>query len=120
MKRNWDLIRDILIKLDEKKPDKHELSSKDFETTIQPQVVYQVELLEEAGLIDARIIKSTDGTDFMAFRLTWEGHELLDAIRSDNIWSKTKESFVTKGLTMTFDLVKSVAIKIAADFLNGI
>jgi hypothetical protein len=57
--------------------------------------------------------------DFAAVRLTWGGHELLDAIRNDTIWNKTKESFLSKGLSMTFDLLKSVAISFATELLKN-
>ena len=56
--------------------------------------------------------------DFFAERLTWNGHEFLDAIRSDTIWQKTKSSFLSKGLSMTFDLVKSVAVEVASAYLK--
>jgi hypothetical protein len=50
--------------------------------------------------------------------LTWEGHELLDAIKNDTVWNKTKDTFISKGLSMTFDLVKTMATKIATDYLK--
>lgn len=120
MKRDWDLIRELLIRLDEKGPEKHHLNSEDFNEERRHEIAYQAELLEESGLIDAQIIKTTTGTpDFFAHRLTWEGHELLDAIRNDTVWNRTKESFVSKGLSMTFDLVKSVAISVAKELLKS-
>lgn len=119
MKRDWEIIREILIRLDEKGVETHALKSEDFDEHIRSNITYQVELLEEAGLVDATIIKTmTDPPDFMAFRLTWHGHELLDAIRNDSVWNKTKQSFVSKGLSMTFDLVKSVAISIASEIMK--
>ena len=45
-------------------------------------------------------------------RMMWSGHELLDAIRSDTVWNKTKQAIASKGLSMTFDVVKSVAASI--------
>ncbi|WP_090701935.1 DUF2513 domain-containing protein [Nitrosomonas aestuarii] len=41
--------------------------------------------------------------------LTWYGHELLDVIRNESIWNKTKSIFVDKGAAMTFGLGKEVA-----------
>ncbi|MEI4996781.1 hypothetical protein U1495_20675, partial [Aeromonas caviae] len=43
--------------------------------------------------------------------------EFLDAICSDTVWSKTKETFATKGLDMTFDLIKTVAGSVATSLL---
>jgi len=121
MERNWDTIREILLGLEEKRPDKHTLRLSDFPTNRAAEISYHVELLMEAGLIHGQMSKtlSPDPSDFMAIRLTWSGHELLDAIKSDTIWRKTKESFISKGVSMTFDLVKSVAIDISAAYIKG-
>jgi hypothetical protein len=43
----------------------------------------------------------------------------LDAIRNETVWNKTKQSFISKGLSMTFDLVKSVAISIATEIMKS-
>lgn len=121
MKRNWDIIREILIRLEEKGPNEHSLNLSNFSEKRHEEISYHIELLEEAGLIYGRMSKEigTGPHQFVAIRLTWEGHELLDAIKNDTIWKRTKESFVSKGLSMTFDLVKSVAINIATEFLKS-
>jgi len=120
MKRDWELIREVLMRLDEKDAETHALNSEDFDEHIRREITYQVELLEEAGLVDATIIEAmSDPPDFMAYRLTWRGHELLDAIRNETVWNKTKQSFISKGLSMTFDLVKSVAISIATEIMKS-
>jgi len=120
MKRNWDTIRKILIRLEEKEPGEHSLRLSSWPKDVQPEISYHVELLEEAGLIHGHMSKTMGlgPYDFSATRLTWEGHELLDAIKNDTIWKKTKKLFSSKGISMTFDLVKSVAIKLATDFLK--
>ncbi len=48
--------------------------------------------------------------DFFLRSLTWNGHEFLDAVRDEKIWNKTKNIFIEKGSTMTFELLKAVAI----------
>ncbi len=119
MERNWDLIREILFRLERKEAGKRVLTAKDFDGDLSHEIGYNVMLLQEAGLIEARILGSTPPSAFFAARLTWSGHELLDAIRDDTIWAKTKRSFLSKGLSMTFDLVKSVAIGIATECLKS-
>ena len=57
--------------------------------------------------------------EFFAQRLTWEGHEFLDSIRSDTVWTKTKKRFTEKGIDMSFDLVKSVAQVMVKAALGG-
>lgn len=38
-------------------------------------------------------------------QLTWQGHELLDTIRSKPVWEKIKSIAQEKGLDLTFDTV---------------
>ncbi len=121
MQRDWDKIREILIKLEEMPAEKGNLCLGDFPPGEAYEYSYNTELLMEAGVIYGDMSKTlgSHASDFMAIRLTWEGHEFIDAIRSDNVWEKTKTSFVTSGLSMTFDLVKTVSTDIAAAYLKS-
>lgn len=121
MKRDWDIIREILIRLEETAGTEYCLRLSSFPSERAQEISYHVELLMEAGLISGQMAKTLGPGpyDFLAERLTWNGHELLDAIRSNTIWQKTKSSFVSKGLSMTFDLVKSVAVDIASASLKS-
>ncbi len=121
MKRNWDTIREILIRLEEIPPEKDCLQLTDFPSDRAYEYSYHAELLIEAGLIDGQMCKTIgpQANGFLAMRMTWEGHEFLDAIRSDTVWRKAKDSFVKGGLSMTFDLVKSVAKDIAVGYLKS-
>ncbi len=103
MERNWDKIREILIATESLEPEKY-LTVSDFDKEQPYEYSYHVELMEEAGLLNASISKALGpgATDFHIRRLTWSGHEFLDAIRSESIWSKTKEYIASKGGTMTY------------------
>lgn len=122
MKRDWDVVRLILIKLEELPDSLSTLTYIDFYaddrikpdadlTELDGQVSYHMELLIEAGLVVGTMDDAVPlyAKEFHASRLTWAGHEFLDAIRSDTLWNKTKETFATKGLDMTFETIKAVA-----------
>ncbi len=119
MKRNWDKIREILVRLEEE-ASAQTISLASFPEDEAEAVSYHMELLIEAGLVNGKMSKAMGlgPYDFFAMRLTWEGHEFLDAIRDETIWNKTKNSFVTQGLSMTFDLVRSVAVDITSSYLK--
>ena len=121
MERNWDTIREILLKLEKMEPGKGCIRLSDFPSEKDYEYSYHVELLMEADLIYGEMSKTlgTHASDFLAMRLTWEGHEFLDAVRSETVWNKAKDSFVKGGVSMTFDLVKSVATDIAAALLKS-
>ena len=114
MERNWDTIREILLEAESIKPEAAIVLS-NFDPDRAYEVSYHAELLEEAGLVHATILKAMGSgpTQFHIYRLTWQGHELLDSIRNESIWSKTKSTIADKGGVMTFELIKSVAIDLA-------
>lgn len=114
MKRDWDTIREILLKSEELETDAT-LTLSDFDVSRHGEIAYHVKLLDESGLIKVSIIEyyGDSGIHFDLGRLTWSGHELLDAIRNDTIWNKTKSIITAKSGAMTFDLIKSVAIDFA-------
>jgi hypothetical protein len=119
MKRNWDTIRKILLKSEELSPD-DTLRPSDFNEDRADEIAYHVKLLDEAGLIKASIVEYSGGAGihFDLERLTWSGHDFLDAVRNESIWSKTKAKITDKGGAMTFDLIKSVAIELAKTALG--
>ena len=109
-----------MIKLEEATSADDRLRLSSFPIERAQEISYHVELLIEAGLINGQMVKTLGPGpyDFFAERLTWDGHEFLDSIRSDTIWQRTKSVFISKGLSMTFDLVKSVAVDFASAFLK--
>jgi len=121
MKRNWDTVRELLSKVEECTLPSDTITLSHFPTERSAEISYHMELLIGAGLVDGQMAKTMGSGpyQFFARRLTWQGHEFLDAIRSDTVWEKTKKSFVTNGISMTFDLIKSVASDVAASLLKA-
>lgn len=120
MQRNWDLLRDLLLIIEE---------VKDYESRVHPnslpsygsdEVAYHIGLLIEAGYANGTKCSDHDLIrQSIASSLTWEGHELLDKIRSETIWSKTKSTALEKGVDLTFEVVKSIASKLIERILSG-
>lgn len=113
MVRNWDTVRAILLKL-EAVETAHTTLTLDQVDGIDPQQVgYHMMLLNEAGLIEAKILKSSSGdgaiATALARRLTWQGHEFLDKIRDPSMWGKIKAKVKEKSLDLTFDSIKAAA-----------
>jgi hypothetical protein len=121
MKRNWDTIREVLARLEELPDTDAMLQLSDFPPDRAFEYSYHVELLIDAGLVEGEMLRSLSRgpTDFFARRLKWLGHEFLDSVRSDTVWNKTKKKFASKGIDMTFDLVKSVASEISVALIRG-
>jgi len=108
MKRDMDLIRDLLLYVenDRKFNGQTEFILDNSREIGMPdrsieEITYHVVLLVKAGYLEG----TADSMWPVISRLTWQGHEFLDNIRDQDVWSKTKERI--KGL-------QSVAISIIA------
>jgi hypothetical protein len=98
MKRDMDLIRRILLEAEADDKPNQVLQYTD------PHEAYNVALLEEAGLVVATITRgymNKPGTAFLT-RLTWSGHDFLDATKDDTIWRKAKDKVLKPGISWTF------------------
>ena len=118
MKRDMDLIRDLLIAI-ENDPQFDGLSkiipdgSSDFGITDRSdqEVGYHLTMLIDAGLVDGD--PTMDEMPIIS-KLTWQGHDLLDSIRDSSIWGETKEGAKKAGgfsLELLSDLAKGLIKK---------
>jgi hypothetical protein len=121
MKKDWTIIRAVLLTLEAAEAPNTALNANNVPPFPEQEVAYNIRLLSEAGFIEANILESHSGDGHIAVALarslTNSGHELLDTIRSDTVWGKIQETFKTKGVEMTFDLVISVGKKVMEAFL---
>lgn len=108
MKRDWDLIRKILIEVEglgDTRSAVEQIDGTDYEA-----VSYHIHLMIDAGLVEGQCTQGMDGPlRCYASALTWEGHEFLDKIRSATFWNKIKSMVREKSLPMTFDVIKAAA-----------
>ncbi len=93
MKRDYGLIRELLRRLEEK-PNSGHMKADDFKVLgyDTPQVAYHLNLMYQAGFINAEAIRSTTSPDRIIevwpFDLTWQAHEFLAASRDEAVWRK--------------------------------
>lgn len=122
MTRNWEIIREILLSLEKASTPNTVVNANSFAELPEQEVAYNMRLLSEAGYIEARIMSSSSGDGkinaALALRLTNAGHDLLDTMRNDSVWSTIKEKLTSKGIDMTFDLVVSVGKKVIEAMLS--
>ena len=107
MKRDMDLIRSILQKV-ESCEDPHGLEHMpEIDGYSQAQVSYHIKLLHDAGLIEVQTADefNTAYPDFLSLNLTWTGQDFLDAAKDDTLWEKAKETVIKPGASFTFDLL---------------
>lgn len=101
MKRDMDLIRDLLLKIEEGQTS---FSTEDDDEAAE-RVSEHLRLLNERGLIKGMFL--LDG-GVLVSGLEWEGHDFLDAIRDPAVWAKTKSGALAAG-GWTMDILKDLA-----------
>lgn len=107
MKRDWEIIRQVLIAVEDDKFDEY-LNN----TENQKIVIGNTVLLMKSGFIDGDVLSNLDTDEDIHVKcLTWQGHELLDTIRSKPVWEYIKSTALEKGLELTFEVVKSLGVK---------
>lgn len=118
MKRDMDLIREILLAVEElDTPTETEALSLPGRSA--QDVLHHAVLLVEAGLIKAEIGRYVGGgMDCLVERLTWAGHEFLDAARDETVWRKVRGKAGQVGGTVTLDLLMALLKAAVAERLG--
>ncbi|WP_168193860.1 DUF2513 domain-containing protein [Lysinibacillus sp. SGAir0095] len=98
MKRDMELIRELLFLIEAQ--DSIHSQLKIPEEMDRNYVVYQLNLMEQAGLTENNIRYASDQPFYIHSQLTWPGHDFLDSIRNESIWQKSKDSLKSKGLEL--------------------
>ena len=115
MQRNWELVRKLLLKLEEQDGASGWLEPSAVIGFEESSVAYHMRLLGEAGLIRFKSLGNLSAPDAcVALSLTWDGHEFLDKIRKDTMWNKVKGIARSKGLDLSIDVIK-LAAKLAIE-----
>ncbi|HLO32744.1 MAG TPA: DUF2513 domain-containing protein [Anaerolineales bacterium] len=109
MKRDMDLARKILLMV-EQQPTYRQKITLDIPGYSSEEISYHVLLLAEANLIETEI-SSRQSAEYKPKRLTWEGHEFLDAVKQDARWKKVKDVMEDVG-GFVFEIAKPVAISL--------
>lgn len=82
------------------------------------EIAYTLYLLDEAGYVDTHIIDADGGIcDINVYRLTYSGHEFIDTIRSNKIWSKIVSAVSTIG-SVSLPVIQELGCHYAIDFLK--
>lgn len=120
MKRDSDLIRDILLKIEEN--DSDEMYVEDLITAEYDgkKISYHIQLLLDAGYIGAIPIRTLGQpyAQFIINRLTMKGCDYLDNVRDDKVWQETKNIVLKSVGSASLEIVKNVAISVITKFIG--
>ena len=120
MQRDLDLIRRILLEAERSALGPVGLRDLRFDGHEEAQIAGHIDLLEEGGLAVALRRAADDGgmTTTGILRITWKGHEFLDAARNDGVWSSTRAMLESHGLTVPLDLLMELLRDSARQYLD--
>jgi hypothetical protein len=102
MKRDMDLMRAMLLRVEE--TPYGQFWSGGIENYTHEQLYYHVQLAIETGLIEGGLL---DPDGFYVRKLTYEGHEFLDAARSETMWNKAKDTLQKNAGALTLEGLKA-------------
>ena len=100
MKRDMDLVRSILLKIDgaETPIRMSDLLDEDATDDDLPPLIYHLQMLiEQTGFVTGIAVHLMGGKNWIDLNLTWAGHEFLDSVRDPEIWRQTKAGAVKAG-----------------------
>jgi hypothetical protein len=118
VKRDLNLLRDLLLWIEADStmdgtreyyfdPNDRE-ALPDFSGHSFDEIAYHVNLLVTSGFVDGAV--TVYSPRVVIRKLTWDGHEFLDNIRSDTFWGKAKTHFAS---------LPSVSIRVIAAYVQA-
>ena len=108
MRRDWELIRTILGKIEELPDTRSRFIPRSISGWVEDEVIYHLWLLIDAGLIEGNCSGAPGRGNTQvcsAATLTWKGHEFLDTVRSDTAWNRIKRWLNAKALDLSFEAI---------------
>jgi len=124
MKRNLNLIRKILLDIENAPPGKV-LSAADFNYEEFEELIIAEHL---KLLIDAKFLEGNSRQDLLfdgsivifcsIYRLTWDGHEFLANAKNDTIWKKVTSQAEEKGESISLFVLNQLLASATKKYLG--
>jgi hypothetical protein len=119
LKRDLDIVREILLAVEHSSyPPPNPLT---LPGRSEDEINYHLALMLQAGLIEGFESKTISANlpRVRVTKLTWEGHEFLEAARDDSSWNKAKAKAASTAGGLTFEVIKAFLIDLARRSVLG-
>ena len=117
MELKIELIRTILLEV-EQHPKPTKPIAIEAPGHAPEQIAYHIRLLHEAGYVDAVDLSTMEELSWLVKSLTWKGHELLRATRSETVWQQVLARLKDRGVDVPFNVIQKLAAQIGASMLG--
>jgi len=104
MRRDLNLLRDILLQVEATDRHPHEVTVFQMPDRDPYQVYHHLRLAKEAGFLKVEFL-SGDPPQGCVLDLTWVGHEFLDNARNDRVWQQVATKVAKLGGSFSVSVV---------------
>ncbi|MBO1064740.1 DUF2513 domain-containing protein [Anabaena sp. 54] len=117
MKRDWNLVRQILLQTESSPPGVY-IQSFTCEGFDRATIIEHIEIMIESKLLDGVVYKTSmvGCASFVVYKITWEGHNFLEDARNDTIWKKVMAEAKDRGTSTSFVVINGLLTKAAQKF----
>lgn len=116
MKRDWDLIRAILLAASEKEVGMP-LYNRDIGGYDEKIVAGHMQMLHDAGYAEVKSPGTNSGFAMMT-KIHMPGYDLLDTMNSNALWERIKTGAKEKAVDLSFEAIKALAIQYLPQILS--
>ncbi len=108
MKRDWDLIRALLLEIEALEPG-HSLLARCIDEHSLESVSYHLHLMEQAALVECKELHEWNSEPSrVAVALTLQGHDLLDSIRDEDAWQAKKGMLLARQGAISYEALRKI------------
>ncbi|MEY2385724.1 DUF2513 domain-containing protein [Lactococcus lactis] len=114
MKLNHDCVREVILDIEKNQSMGNFYGSENVGEHLSQytdeDIIYSIDQLDQAGFIEVSSNYSMELIgSYMIKGITWEGHQFLDNVRDNKIWSLTKKS-ASKVASVSLPVMAQLAI----------
>jgi hypothetical protein len=118
MKRDPNLIRAVLLVVEAAAQPVDSRTITVYGYT-REEIEYHISLLVEADyLTGIDVVSYGDRYHWVDVRLTWEGHDFLDAARSDTVWAKATSTIGQQVGSTSIEILKAMLVSVTKGMMG--
>ena len=123
MKRDMNLIRELLLRLEESKAELY-VSTLRVDGYSDEEIGYNAYLLIDGRLAEGKkSTKINQAADVLPVaqtltNLTWDGHDFLNSIKNDTVWNNTLNYLKEKSGNVPSNLIPPIAALFAKQYFG--
>lgn len=125
MKRDWDLVREILEKVEDGSLQTY-LSKENFidKGITEEDIFGHIEIMLDAGILKNGIVSRGWGGkfsrwDMQGIFISMQGHDLLDALRDQTVWMRIRQKARQSAVSISWEFIKAAIPVVMNELLKS-